>query len=157
MLIIWSLVGLKIFKVSKTNEDLVPVMVEQKSDGSGFITKQPFLLTELERNPFEPENAMKLVTKPVKEAVKKEKPVFREVSKSSDEKYIWPKIFYYGFVETDGKNRLAVIKLDNIMKRIRVGEVINEDLELHKIFRDSVIIKRKSELKIISRHREMKK
>ena len=153
MLIIWSFVGLKVFGLSGVRDN-DPSLATPKRIDSLEVNKKEFELVDIERNPFKTFKRSKKVSNTVKASIKEKVPVIREIIKKPTTNFIWPKIFYYGFVGADEeKGRLAVIKLDNKLVRIRSGKNINNELILKSIHRDSIIILGNGEQKIIRRNR----
>ena len=61
----------------------------------------------------------------------------------------WPQIKYFGFIKSkDRKGELVLLQINNELHRARVGEKV-ADIQIKKIYRDSILLSCKNINKII--------
>lgn len=140
LIIIWSAVGYKTFyqKRTKFDSETKPEVLETvkpiKIDKNKFEFRLP------NRDPFLDES---IKTK------NKKQPTNTIVQRSSLKKTAWPSISFYGFVKKEEGNKpLAIVKINDVVKKIRVGELIGK-IKTEKIYNDSIILSINNERKTI--------
>ena len=94
------------------------------------IKKNKFNLVELQRDPFLNKTVVKN---------KKTKKIKRHTSATKKTKYFnWPNIEYIGFLNNKANSKLAILKINDIIKNCKESSLIDEKIYIRKIYRDSV-------------------
>lgn len=152
MIVIWLFVFKNLFKVLVNKEESLPInLTEQKKINFNPVKKHAFHLIKLKRDPFRGSkfNVIKREGNVKREKVHKNDKVIsiKEVKDTP-----WPKLNYYGFVKkNDKKKRLALLKIDGKLIRVREKSIINLGIKIISIYKDSIITKRQGEVKTILR------
>lgn len=155
LIIIWFFVLKKIFS-NRFVEDIDVYNDKNIQFENTFvkIEKDTFNLFALDRDPFEktkrkhrkPKLSGKTISK------KNQRKTIKKSNKRAIVNAIWPKISYYGFVKgTKNEDRLALIKIDNKLHRVRKKEIVNAEINIVLIYADSIVVKRQGKQKTIKR------
>lgn len=156
MLVIWFFVFKNIATtfLNKEEEAISPINQTQITSFKP-ITKDTFKLIHLERDPFVLNKRTVNRNTNNEVGVKKSntKPIVKTV-KTKEKNTSWPKISYYGFVKSSNKKyRLALLKINNKLIRVRANTTIDEKLHIVSIYKDSITVKKNSVFKIITREK----
>ncbi|UII80130.1 hypothetical protein [Flagellimonas sp. CMM7] len=148
MLIIWGFVAKKaLFYFGKDNKKTASINPISYDSPMPEFKKDTFELSMLQRDPF-----LDAVIKR-KSQTSNQKPV--KIEKTSKPKQgkksniNWPKLQYFGYLKGDSQSaRLAVIKIDNKLHRLREKKAV-EDIQVLKIYKDSVLLKKYGKTKMV--------
>lgn len=146
LVIVWGLLGYRFFykpkaaSIDYTNHTPLNQQVYKKFSKDTFelnvtfLKGDPFLGTILKRKHY-PNN----------------KTVVKKKSTKKDQKNIWPKMDYLGFLKSNkSKYPLALLRLDAKLYRIRRNNEI-KDITIKHIFEDSIILSKNKEIKVVKR------
>lgn len=147
MLVIWGLVGRKLF--------LKPTKVEAQNTGTyvakhdliNDIKKDTFTLTALARDPFLKTRTPALRPNTGKNSRKSSKSAI----KKSPKKIQWPSISFHGLVKSArSKDELVLLKVSGKSHFISVGDTIGA-LTLKHVMRDAVTLEFQGEQKVFKK------
>ncbi len=148
MLVIWAIVFNKIFNFlgSNAEEDSISVNPITIVDPRMNFSKDTFNLRKVERDPF----LGKYTTS--RDKRRNTKLVSNNRHKKTPKNNItkpWPKLSYHGYIKgVKSTSELILIRMNNKFYKIREGDML-EDISVKKIYRDSIIVKRKKESKTV--------
>tara|TARA_R110002072_G_scaffold287464_4_gene453158 strand:+ start:30746 stop:31237 length:492 start_codon:yes stop_codon:yes gene_type:complete len=144
LLIIWALIGYKFFYgFSSTSE--IPLQEIQIPAVNSALKKKDFELKLVDRDPF----LGTYTTKPPPQ-VNTEKKIISNQKRNNTS---WPLIEYFGFIQNEtSKNPLVMLSVNNKLIRIKKGTEY-EGLKIQDVFRDSISIKRGSQIKIFLKNK----
>ncbi|WP_136464887.1 hypothetical protein [Flagellimonas onchidii] len=150
LLIIWGFVTKRaLFYFGNTDEDKAVLHPIAINDPLPKFKKDTFELAVLDRDPFLDVMANRKTTIPKtlpKTSKKNIAPVRRKESNVN-----WPKLQYFGYLKGDSQSgKLAIIKIDNKLHRVREKKSV-EDVQVLKIYKDSVLLKRNGMIKILEK------
>ena len=133
LIVIWGFVGYRfIYNYISKNELQLANNFNTIPENQKTTNRNPFLLSTISRDPF-----LGTYSIPKKESVSRK---YQKNSGALSKTIVWPKIEYFGFVKNENnKNPLALLKINNELKRIRKGENYN-GLVIKTVFSDSIII-----------------
>lgn len=144
LLIIWSVVGYKLFSNFLGKSEVAPISITANPLRVNVNTEKKEMndLPIILRDPF-------LGKYSVQKKEMSTKISHRKVKKSRE--LIWPSIEYYGFLKGEKSNvSLILLKISGKMERIRKGEKF-EGLEIKEVYKDSVLISLGKEKKIFDK------
>ncbi|GAA4272061.1 hypothetical protein GCM10022258_13550 [Aquimarina gracilis] len=157
MLVIWGIVFNKIFNFFGDNPQNEVAFVSPVAAINPRInfSKDTFELKKINRDPFLGKyiarRTTKLPTKTKKESYKSIKK--KRNNKMSPSIIPWPKISYHGYVRgAKSTSELILIRVNNKFHKIREGSKI-DDVLIKKVYRDSVLIKRNKQSKMVIKSR----
>lgn len=148
VLSLWGIVGYKTYKNYFQQSNPTSLIFEevQISNALKIIEKDTFVLFPLDRDPFLSNTLVPMISiKPI--AVTK----LANDNKLTSVVVGMPIIQYYGYIKSkEAKNEVVLIKIGNTLQRMKKGESF-EGVKLHKVFKDSVVVKRGKYLKSYAR------
>ncbi|WP_298487851.1 hypothetical protein [uncultured Maribacter sp.] len=122
------------------NEPEIDIKFKKDTFNIGVYKRDPFLDgygKTFKRKMNNSKNTPKKVNK---------KPISK---KNIGSKMLWPKLKYYGYMKGgSNKEKLALIKMNNKLHRVRSQQEINNIL-VYSVFADSVILKMNSQFKTV--------
>lgn len=153
MLVIWTIVFNKLFNFFGNNidDDNISVNPITIVDPRANFSKDTFNLEKIKRDPFLGRyNVFK--EKRRNTSNNKNGPKTKKTTKTNA-KTPWPKFSYHGFVKgAKSSSELVLIRMNNKFYKTREGDML-EGFLIKKIYRDSIIVKRKKESKAIPKSR----
>ncbi|SNZ01702.1 hypothetical protein [Flagellimonas pacifica] len=148
MLVIWGFVTKKtLFFFGKDDEKVVAISPITFNDPLPELKKDTFELHVLERDPFLDVVTKRKSPRPLLQP-KTPKRVSNPIPKRSSNA-TWPKLQYFGYLKGHSQTgKLAVLKIDNKLHRVREKRAI-EEIQVLKIYKDSVLLKRNGATKVV--------
>lgn len=146
---IWAVVFNKIFNffgedIQEENLSITPINVV---DHRINFSKDTFNLKKIARDPFlgkYTSTRRKIKKSEVKPKNKKPKPVIKSNTNTP-----WPKMSYHGYVKgVKSTSELILIRINNKFHKVREGSLV-DDVAIKKVYRDSILVKRNKESKIV--------
>lgn len=151
VLVIWIFVFKKSFNTFENkNISIEPSKILKTSHNTSELIKDTFNLNTSKRDPFlDSKRHRVIVSNKIKKSNNKVIKKGLNKKKKVDLKLVWPKLKYFGFIKSnDNVGKLALIKIDNKLKRLREKESL-DGIYINKIFKDSIVISMNSQPKTI--------
>ncbi|MCF8715532.1 hypothetical protein JM658_11920 [Joostella atrarenae] len=149
LVIIWVSILNKYFHFfdKSEHETTVAYAMNPKVETIG-LAKDTFSIDPVIRDPFLGANTQKKFTK--KKTKEEYIPVIQKPKPINNVK--WPKIQYLGYMKgSESSAKLALIKIDNQLKRIKEGGKYN-NIKISKVYKDSIVLIQDNEIiKIFSK------
>ena len=157
MIVIWTIVFSKLFHFFGNNieNDSVSVNPVTIIDPRENFSKDTFNLEKIKRDPF---LGKYNVFSPKKRNIttsKKNQPKVKKTTKvtKTNIQTPWPKFSYHGYVKGSKSSlELVLIRMNNKFYKTREGDIL-EGFLIKKIYKDSITVKRKKEIKTILKSR----
>lgn len=107
------------------------------------IKKNSFDLLNLQRDPFLNKMAYKKNTS---------KKIKKYNTKPKNSKHFnWPRIKYIGYLSSKSSSKLAILEINGTIKNCKESTLLNENIYIRKIYRDSIKLEANSQIKIVKK------
>ncbi|MGQ0827045.1 MAG: hypothetical protein ACT4ON_01495 [Bacteroidota bacterium] len=142
-LIVWGIIIYKVFRSMNTGESPMvhAIELDQKKDDQGM--NDTFSINPHYRDPF--------LGKMNKRTIDNPQTVKATVPKVTKAVAPWPNIVFGGIIKNQKSNKqLALVQINGQGYTMKTGEIIN-DVQLNKIYKDSIEVKFQKEKKFVSK------
>lgn len=153
VIIVWSVIFYRIYNYVGEQKDFIPDFSEQKLQQDKSSANDTFSIIANYRDPFlETGNYYEQSTnKPIQNNTNNSIKIQNDNLPASTATLRWPSIIFGGIVVNKGSNQtVGLIKLNQIQYIVQTKQIV-ENIEIVKIFNDSIIIRFSNEIKTIKK------
>jgi len=142
-LIVWGMIIYRIFKTVNTEENLFGQYLEINTRQDNSNINDTFSINPDYRDPF-----LGKTNKKVTDSKQTTKTIVPKIAKAA---IPWPSIVFGGIIKNQKSNKqLALVQINGQGYTMKPGEIIN-DVQLNKIYRDSIEVRFQKEKKFVSK------
>lgn len=153
VIIVWSLIFYRIYNYVDDQKDFIPDYSEQKLPQDKLSMNDTFSIIANYRDPFlETGNySERSINTVIQNNINNPIKIQNNNVSANNASLRWPSIVFGGIVVNKGSNKtVGLIKLNQIQYIVQVKQII-ENIEVLKIYNDSIIVQLSSEIKTIKK------
>lgn len=129
---LWGAAGYRVVKRWQVADQISAYSKPRNQPVLSIPQKKDLALTPMDRDPFSG-NSLSVKSYASKRPIRIS-PTPKQVGKAPT---IWPSIKYYGFIKSQEKKQLLLVKVGNTLHRVHAGQTIG-DIVVEKVFKDSI-------------------